>query len=163
MTEFLPERHRGRTDADISAVSASCASDSTKAESSAADSSASQSVSESDLSRLASLAALNLPSDRAALARFEAAVQGIIEWTDQIRSARASAVAGASGEGEGEGVGLQLEPLRTVLDCDADSEGLRLRADAVDDGGYSAAVLSNAPHRDRSFFLVPKVVDLEDS
>src|SRR5271165_5672 len=36
---------------------------------------------------------------------------------------------------------------------------LRLREDAVTDGGYPAAVLSNAPDRIGDFFAVPKVVE----
>jgi aspartyl-tRNA(Asn)/glutamyl-tRNA(Gln) amidotransferase subunit C len=36
---------------------------------------------------------------------------------------------------------------------------LRLRPDAVTDGGQAEAVLSNAPDRDGPFYAVPKVVE----
>jgi aspartyl-tRNA(Asn)/glutamyl-tRNA(Gln) amidotransferase subunit C len=36
---------------------------------------------------------------------------------------------------------------------------LRQRADAVTDGGQAEAIVENAPARDNSFFLVPKVVE----
>jgi aspartyl-tRNA(Asn)/glutamyl-tRNA(Gln) amidotransferase subunit C len=36
---------------------------------------------------------------------------------------------------------------------------LRQRADEVTDGGYSEAILANAPERAEGFFVVPKVVE----
>ncbi len=36
---------------------------------------------------------------------------------------------------------------------------LRLREDAVTDGGYPEKVLANAPDREGNFFAVPKVVE----
>ncbi|MGB4102223.1 MAG: Asp-tRNA(Asn)/Glu-tRNA(Gln) amidotransferase subunit GatC [Alphaproteobacteria bacterium] len=37
--------------------------------------------------------------------------------------------------------------------------GLRLRADAVHDGGQPENILANAPERAADFFVVPKVVE----
>lgn len=37
--------------------------------------------------------------------------------------------------------------------------GLRLREDAVNDGGQSENILANAPGRAADFFVVPKVVE----
>ena len=49
------------------------------------------------------------------------------------------------------------------LSCAASAEALRLRPDAVTDGGIEKQVLANAGYKHRGFFVVPKVVDLEDS
>ena len=40
-----------------------------------------------------------------------------------------------------------------------DDEVLRLREDAVTDGGYPEKILANAPDREGDFFAVPKVVE----
>lgn len=73
----------------------------------------------------------------------------------------------------------QVEALRTDLNAilgwieqlnEVDTEGvapltggttmaLRLRDDAVADGGIAEAVLSNAPDRNGAYFAVPKVVE----
>ena len=45
----------------------------------------------------------------------------------------------------------------------ASPECVRLRSDVVTDGACDKAVLANAPYKQRGFFVVPKVVDLEDS
>lgn len=49
------------------------------------------------------------------------------------------------------------------LSCASSAEALRLRPDAVTDGGIEKQVLANAAYKHRGFFVVPKVVDLEDS
>ena len=47
-----------------------------------------------------------------------------------------------------------VEPMTSAVDAK-----LPRRADAVTDGGDPERVLSNAPKRDRNFFVVPKVVE----
>ncbi len=47
-----------------------------------------------------------------------------------------------------------VEPLANVVDIK-----LRLRADAVTDGGLQTEVLANAPEKMEGFFVVPKVVE----
>lgn len=44
-----------------------------------------------------------------------------------------------------------------------DGQRLSLREDSVSDGGYAQAIIRNAKHSDDDMFVVPKVVDLEDS
>jgi aspartyl-tRNA(Asn)/glutamyl-tRNA(Gln) amidotransferase subunit C len=39
------------------------------------------------------------------------------------------------------------------------AQKLKMRADAVTDGGHAADVLSNAPLSEQGFFVVPKVVE----
>jgi aspartyl-tRNA(Asn)/glutamyl-tRNA(Gln) amidotransferase subunit C len=48
----------------------------------------------------------------------------------------------------------QVEPMTSVTPM-----RLRLRADAVTDGGIRDAVLANAPETAEGFFAVPKVVE----
>jgi len=43
------------------------------------------------------------------------------------------------------------------------ADALRLRADAVTDGGLEKQLLANASYQHRGFFVVPKVGDIEDS
>lgn len=47
-----------------------------------------------------------------------------------------------------------VEPLASVVDID-----LRLREDAITDGGIQDDVLANAPETLEGFFVVPKVVE----
>ena len=47
-----------------------------------------------------------------------------------------------------------VEPLTAVV-----ASQLRLRADAVDDGGCREAILANAPDAQHGFFAVPKVIE----
>ena len=47
-----------------------------------------------------------------------------------------------------------IEPMTSVIPMQ-----MRLRADAVTDGGKAADVVANAPATDENFFLVPKVVE----
>lgn len=47
-----------------------------------------------------------------------------------------------------------VEPLASVVDIK-----LRLRDDAVTDGGIQKDVLANAPEKMEGFFVVPKVVE----
>lgn len=47
-----------------------------------------------------------------------------------------------------------VEPLSNVVDIP-----LKLRADAVTDGGLQEKILANAPEATEGFFVVPKVVE----
>ena len=47
-----------------------------------------------------------------------------------------------------------VEPMTSVMPMT-----LRMRADAVTDGGIPAAVLANAPASDDGYFVVPKVIE----
>jgi len=47
-----------------------------------------------------------------------------------------------------------VEPMTAVI-----PNRLRLREDAVTDGGYRDAVLANAPNAEHGFFAVPKVIE----
>ncbi len=65
-------------------------------------------------------------------------LNNILSWVEQLA------------EVDTEGV----EPLTAVI-----PNTLRLREDAVTDGGKPDAVLANAPDREGAFFGVPKVVE----
>ena len=47
-----------------------------------------------------------------------------------------------------------VKPLTSAVDAK-----MRLREDAVTDGGYAEDVLANAPDKDDTYFAVPKVVE----
>jgi aspartyl-tRNA(Asn)/glutamyl-tRNA(Gln) amidotransferase subunit C len=65
-------------------------------------------------------------------------LNNILGWVEQL------------GEVDTDGV----EPLTAVID-----QQLRLRDDAVTDGGVRDAVLANAPDAQHGFFAVPKVIE----
>ena len=65
-------------------------------------------------------------------------LNNILGWVEQL------------GEVNTDGV----EPLTAVIDLK-----LRLRDDAVTDGGMRDAVLANAPDAQHGFFAVPKVIE----
>ena len=65
-------------------------------------------------------------------------LNNILGWVEQL------------GEVNTDGV----EPLTAVIDLK-----LRLREDAVADGGMRDAVLANAPDAQHGFFAVPKVIE----
>ena len=65
-------------------------------------------------------------------------LNNILGWVEQL------------GEVDTDGV----EPLTAVID-----QKLRLRDDAVTDGGIRDAVLANAPDAQHGFFAVPKVIE----
>ncbi|AHA27988.1 Asp-tRNA(Asn)/Glu-tRNA(Gln) amidotransferase subunit GatC [Candidatus Liberibacter americanus] len=47
-----------------------------------------------------------------------------------------------------------VEPMTSVIPIE-----MKQRSDIVDDGGIVDSILSNAPHADKNFFLVPKTVE----
>jgi aspartyl-tRNA(Asn)/glutamyl-tRNA(Gln) amidotransferase subunit C len=86
--------------------------------------------------KVANLARLRVPDER--LAPLAGELSGILAWIEQLN------------EVDTEGV----EPMTSAVDAK-----LPKRADAVSDGGDPERVLSNAPKRQRNFFVVPKVVE----
>ena len=62
----------------------------------------------------------------------------ILAWVEQLNAVDVSGV----------------EPLASVV-----HQRLKMREDMVNDGGYSEDLMSNAPHSEDNFFVVPKVVE----
>ena len=86
--------------------------------------------------RIARLARIRL--DESQIPRMQADLNGILGWIEMLNEVNVDGVA----------------PLAGGSDI-----ALRLRADAVTDGGMAEAVLANAPDRAGNFFAVPKVVE----
>jgi aspartyl-tRNA(Asn)/glutamyl-tRNA(Gln) amidotransferase subunit C len=86
--------------------------------------------------RVALLARIRLEEEEAL--RLQGELNGILGWIEQLQSV------------DTEGV----EPL-----AGAASMTLRLREDAVTDGGIREKILANAPDREGDYFGVPKVVE----
>ena len=86
--------------------------------------------------RVASLARIHL--DDAEVSRMRDELNGILAWVEQLRAVDTDGVEPMSGGGDAV---------------------LRMREDAVTDGGMAEAVLANAPDREGDFFTVPKVVE----
>ena len=86
--------------------------------------------------RIARLASIHV--EEAEVATLQDEMNGILGWIEQL------------GEVNVEGV----EPL-----TGAARMGLRMREDAVTDGGIADRLLANAPRRAGAFFTVPKVVE----
>ena len=86
--------------------------------------------------RISRLARIRL--DEAEIPRMQADLNGILGWIEMLNEVNVDGVAPLAG-------GTQI--------------ALRLRPDAVTDGGDAEAVLGNAPDRAEAFFAVPKVVE----
>jgi aspartyl-tRNA(Asn)/glutamyl-tRNA(Gln) amidotransferase subunit C len=86
--------------------------------------------------RVASLARIRM--EPVELARMEAELNGILGWVEQLQAVPTEGVEPMAGGG---------------------AVSLRLREDAVTDGGKRDAVLANAPDREGPYFGVPKVVE----
>jgi len=86
--------------------------------------------------KVAGLAKLRVPDER--LGPLADELSGILAWIEQLNAV------------DTEGV----EPMTSAV-----ATKLPLREDAVTDGGDPERVLSNAPRRDKNFFVVPKVVE----
>ena len=86
--------------------------------------------------RIARLARIRLEDDE--VAHLQGEMNAILGWIEQLNEVDVEGVAPLTG-------GAQI--------------ALRLREDAVTDGGYPERVLSNAPDRAGSFYAVPKVVE----
>jgi aspartyl-tRNA(Asn)/glutamyl-tRNA(Gln) amidotransferase subunit C len=86
--------------------------------------------------RIAKLARIRV--EDADLPRLQGELNGILGWIEQLAEVDVEGVAPLTG-------GAQI--------------ALRMRADAVTDGGQVERVLANAPDRAGEFFAVPKVVE----
>jgi aspartyl-tRNA(Asn)/glutamyl-tRNA(Gln) amidotransferase subunit C len=89
--------------------------------------------------RIASLARIRLEEEE--VARMQAELNGILGWIEQLQEVDTDGVepmAGGAPQGQ---------------------PAMRMRDDAVTDGGIPDAVLANAPDRSGAYFGVPKVVE----
>jgi aspartyl-tRNA(Asn)/glutamyl-tRNA(Gln) amidotransferase subunit C len=72
------------------------------------------------------------------VAALEPELNNILGWIEQLQEVDVTGV----------------EPMTAVI-----PNKLRLRPDAVTDGGYRDDVLANAPNAEHGFFAVPKVIE----
>jgi aspartyl-tRNA(Asn)/glutamyl-tRNA(Gln) amidotransferase subunit C len=93
-------------------------------------------VDEATVRRIARLARIRV-TDAEAKA-LEKELSGILDWVKQLDEVDTA----------------NAEPMTRVTPMT-----LKQRADAVTDGGMAEAIVENAPVRNDSFFLVPKVVE----
>jgi aspartyl-tRNA(Asn)/glutamyl-tRNA(Gln) amidotransferase subunit C len=89
--------------------------------------------------RIASLARIRL--EEAEVARMQTEINGILGWIEQLQEVNTEGV----------------EPM--AGGAPSGQPAMRLRDDAVTDGGRADAVLVNAPDRQGEYFGVPKVVE----
>lgn len=89
-----------------------------------------------DTNKVARLARLELTEAEKTI--YPGQMKNIINFVEQLKEVDTSTV----------------EPLANVVDIE-----LYLRPDVVNDGGYQAAVLQNAPEELEGFFVVQKVVE----
>ncbi len=94
------------------------------------------SITKETVRKVADLARLKLNEEE--LERFTPQVAGIVKWVEMLGEVNTDNVA----------------PLANVVDID-----LKLRPDAITDGGYQKEILANAPEDMEGFFVVPKVVE----
>jgi aspartyl-tRNA(Asn)/glutamyl-tRNA(Gln) amidotransferase subunit C len=76
--------------------------------------------------------------DETESAALQAELNGILGWIEQLQAVNTDGVEPMAGGGP---------------------QALRLREDAVTDGGQASQVLANAPDREGEYFGVPKVVE----
>ncbi|PZO05087.1 MAG: Asp-tRNA(Asn)/Glu-tRNA(Gln) amidotransferase GatCAB subunit C [Alphaproteobacteria bacterium] len=86
--------------------------------------------------KVAHLARIKTPDDR--LEPLAAELNGILSWIEQLAEVDVDGV----------------EPMTSNV-----AQALRLRDDAVTDGGKVADIMANAPRSADGFFVVPKVVE----
>lgn len=94
------------------------------------------SVSSEKVRHIAKLARIAMSEEE--LDRLVPELNNILGWVEQL------------GEVDTDGI----EPLTAVIE-----QKLRLREDAVNDGGIRNEVLANAPDSEHGFFAVPKVIE----
>ena len=95
--------------------------------------------------RIASLARIRMEAHE--VARMQAELNGILGWIEQLQAVPTEGVEPMAGGNPSPMAGA------------AGAVALRLREDAVTDGGGAEAVLANAPDREQDYFGVPKVVE----
>lgn len=93
--------------------------------------------------RIASLARIRL--EEAEVVRMQTELNDILGWIEQLQSVDTDGVEPMAGGAPGLPAGGQA--------------AMRMRADAVTDGGIADKVLANAPDRQGEYFGVPKVVE----
>ena len=86
--------------------------------------------------RIASLARIRMEEEE--VGRMQAELNGILGWIEQLQAVPTDGVEPMAGGG---------------------AVSLRMREDAVTDGGIPEKVLANAPDRAGDYFSVPKVVE----
>ncbi|MES2491871.1 MAG: Asp-tRNA(Asn)/Glu-tRNA(Gln) amidotransferase subunit GatC [Pseudomonadota bacterium] len=94
------------------------------------------SVDTATVAKIAALARIRVTESE--LAAMVPELNGILAWVEQLGEVDVS----------------EVEPMTAVIPNE-----LRLRADAVTDGGIRDAVLANAPAAEHGFFGVPKVIE----
>jgi len=93
--------------------------------------------------RIASLARIRL--EEAEVQRMQAELNGILGWIEQLQAVDTTGVEPMAGGSPGLPAGGQ--------------PAMRMRDDAVTDGGMAEKVLANAPDRAGAWYAVPKVVE----
>ncbi len=93
-------------------------------------------IDEATVKRIAHLSRLKISAQEAQSLKRE--LNGILDWVEELKAIPTD----------------DVEPL-----THAGAAQLRMRADAVTDGGCPADILKNAPKSEDSFFLVPKVIE----
>jgi aspartyl-tRNA(Asn)/glutamyl-tRNA(Gln) amidotransferase subunit C len=86
--------------------------------------------------RIATLSRIRVEDDQ--LAPLAQELNGILGWIEQLNEVNVDGVEPLTG-------GAQM--------------AMKMRDDAVTDGGYADDILANAPDRNGAFFAVPKVVE----
>lgn len=86
--------------------------------------------------RIASLARIRVEDDQ--IARLQSELNGILGWIEQLNEIDVT----------------DIEPL-----TGASQMAMKMRADAVTDGGITDKILANAPDSANGYFAVPKVVE----
>jgi len=94
------------------------------------------SVDRDTVRRIARLARLAVDEDQ--VAHMESELNALLAWVEQLQ------------EVDIEGV----PPMTSVV-----AQRLKMREDAVTDGGYPQDLMKNAPQAEDNFFVVPKVVE----
>ncbi len=86
--------------------------------------------------RIATLSRIRVEDDQ--LETLSQELNGILGWIEQLNEVNVDGVEPLTG-------GAQM--------------AMKMRDDAVNDGGYPDKILANAPDRNGAFFAVPKVVE----
>jgi aspartyl-tRNA(Asn)/glutamyl-tRNA(Gln) amidotransferase subunit C len=94
------------------------------------------SVDQATVRRIAHLARIAVNDDE--VEHLEGEINAILHWVEQL----------------GEVDTDDVEPMSSAVQM-----SLKMREDAVPDGGYPEAIVRNAPMHEDNFFLVPKVVE----
>lgn len=94
------------------------------------------SIDKETVRKVAGLARLKMNEQE--LERFTPQVAGIVKWVEMLGEVNTDDVA----------------PLANVVNIE-----LKLRPDAITDGGRQKEILANAPEAVEGFFVVPKVVE----